>query len=122
MKKLLFIAIISVVALASCSKERKLNRKLDGTWMVTSYDGQAMGSGESITITFDKDEKDNGKYTMTSVYSGFTYTESGTYQLTKDDMITLTSGNDSDIMTVTDYSKTDMTVTSDGDIMILKKQ
>jgi ABC-type sulfate transport system substrate-binding protein len=122
MKKVLFIAIISVVALASCSKERKLNKKLDGTWNAVSYDGQAMAAGQTITIAFDKDKKDNGTYTMTSTYGGFSSVETGTYQLTKDDLITLTSAGDVDIMTVTDYSKTDLTITDGGDVIILKKQ
>lgn len=121
MKKLLFIAVISVVALASCTKAGKLNRKLDGKWNAVSYDGQAMATGQTIIVEFDKDKKDNGTYTMTSTYGSFSATETGTYQLTKDDVITLTSGGDVDAMTVNDYSKTDLTITDGSDIIVFKK-
>lgn len=109
---------------AACSKEAKLNKKLDGEWEVTSYNGAAL-SGESIVLAFEKDKKE-GTYTQTYTVGSVSTKVTGTYTLTGDETITLTpstSGAEVEVLTVTSYSKTEMTVkNSDGYVIILKKK
>jgi hypothetical protein len=130
MKNLLFAsAALVMLVLVSCSKESKLNRKIDGEWNIVTYDGAAMAEGQSMTITFTKDKKGVGTYKMVSVYpfgnSTITTTDDGTYTLTEDTKMTMQSTtdpeNDPENITVMEYSKTDLKLSdSDGTIMELK--
>lgn len=132
MKKLLFVLIAAAMVLASCSKENKLNKKLEGTWKLvsTSEDGvtvTAESQGITSTTTFTKVDKESGTYSNSVIYLGMTYTTSGTYTLTDDTKITMTqtapSTQAAEVSTINEYSKTDMTLTdSDGTIVVLKKQ
>ena len=132
MKKVLSIVAIAMLFIAtSCSKEAKLNRKLDGEWNVTSISGEALITSEgSLVFKFEKDKNGNGKVTMTQaeIYQGATmsYSYSGTYILTKDDVITMTlvDGTTSDVypVIVSSYDKTNMTFTLDSEVFVLKKK
>jgi hypothetical protein len=124
MKKLITLTLAVTMIFASCSKERKLNRRLDGDWTVSTDDGAALPAGESMTFSFDKDKKDDGKFTETYTDSSGSETYKGTYQLTKDDVITLKyDDNDMELLTVKDYSKTELTLTSSyGEALVLKKK
>lgn len=126
-----FIAATTML-LASCSKENKLNKKLEGSWELVSTTENgvtttAAASGYTNTMTFTKVEKNSGTWTSSSVYMGVTYTSSGTYTLTEDTQITITqtapSAGTPSVSTVTEYSKTDLTVIdSDGATMVFKKK
>lgn len=132
MKKLMFVLIAATMMLASCSKENKLNKKLEGTWkLVSTTDGGVTVTAESqnvtSTMTFTKVEKETGTYSSSYTYMGVTYTGSGTYTLTEDTQITTTqtapSAGTPDVMTVTEYTKTDMTLKdSDGTVYVMVKQ
>ncbi len=133
MKKFLFLSVaILALVLGSCSKEAKLNRKIDGKWDIVTFAGISPASLgiTSFTIEFTKDKKGKGAYTSTSTSSTGTDSSTGTYVLTDDTKITMTenaSANNStptpDAMTVTDYSKTDLTLTdASGKAIVLKKK
>lgn len=107
MKKLIYAAfILLAVAFTSCSKEARINRKLDGEWKVTSIEGQSLPTDQNMYFTFDKDGK-KGKGTYTAAMSSqesysfnFDYTLSG-------DKLTLTpttgENNQTEILTITKY-------------------
>lgn len=128
MKKLLTLVVAVTMLFASCSKERKLNKKLDGVWNGVSMTdhgvSQTITAPASIVLTFGKDKKDNGTYSFVYGDGTFSVTDAGTYTLTDDKTITLTSpGSAPDVWTVTKYSKTDLTITdSDGDVYVFKKK
>jgi hypothetical protein len=113
MKKVLSILTVAVLLIAtSCSKESKLNRKLDGKWTFVSTNGVATPADEVSTMEFEKDKK-AGTCTLTE--GPFVLT--GTYTLTKDEAINMTltfwGSTDVEIWKVTDYSKKEMTLTDE---------
>lgn len=119
MKKGLVLMMLAVVfVLASCSKESKLNRKLDGKWNLTKVDGNALPSGSTSTITFTKDKKGVGTYSATYSIGGFSGTDTGTYTLEGDTKIKTKSnatGSTESVSTVTEYTKTTLKITdADG--------
>jgi len=110
MKKFLFLSVaILAFVLGSCSKEAKLNRKLDGKWEITSVNSIAIPAGDAYTIEFTKDKKGKGAV----VYSQGAFSMTGTYVLTEDKTITVTMDGSANVMTVSDYSK-DKLVLVDG--------
>ena len=117
----LFVAIIAVVS--SCSKDAKLNRRLEGEWKTTSIGGETIaeyyGDDVSFTWKFEKEDKltGSGSYTI----SGLGYQESEPFTYTiKDEAITLTIDGDNAIFSVTTYDndKIEM-VDEDGDLWVL---
>lgn len=115
MKKLLFALMAVAFMASSCSKEAKLNKKLDGTWNVTKMNGGALPSGSSIKMTFSKEKKGKGDYTVVSTFPPLpAFTETGTYTLEEDTRIytTATGASTADTMVVASYSKTDLKLTN----------
>jgi hypothetical protein len=106
MKKVIYATLLLVaVLITSCSKEARINRKLDGEWKVTSISGETFESGESMYFTFEKDGKE-GKGSIQYVYGTESQTNSFTYTLA-DDKLTLivTDGTDIDteVLTINSY-------------------
>ena len=133
MKKLMVMLMAATMILAACSKENKVNKKLDGTWNVVSIasDGETMTitSPVIMTIEFGKDKKTNGTYKISQSNGGVSsYSEEGTYTLTSDESISMLSNeaeSTAEVFNITDYSKTDLTITNATDatnIIVLKKQ
>jgi uncharacterized protein (TIGR03066 family) len=107
MKKVLFALLAVTILLASsCSKEKKINKRLDGIWKMVSYEGEAIPSEEQVTYTFTKDEKDNGTGSVSFDEDGvsipFTYTIS-------EDKVTVTitfmGESNTEVLTITKYKK-----------------
>lgn len=125
-----FIAAATML-LASCSKENKLNKKLEGTWtLVSTTEGgvtvTAASQNVTSTMTFEKVEKESGTYSSSYTYMGVTYTGSGTYTLTEDTKMTTTqtapSAGTPEVMTVVEYDKEELTVIdSDGTSYLYSK-
>ena len=117
----LFIAIIAVVS--SCSKDAKLNRRLDGEWKTTSIGGETIaeywGEDGSITWKFEKEDKLTGSGSITYSFFGVVESEPFTYTI-KDEAITLTIDGDNEIFSVTTYD-TDKIEMKDayGDVWVL---
>lgn len=128
MKKLLFALAAVALMASSCSKESKLNKKLDGTWTVETVNGAALTGGASMEITFTKDKKGKGDYSLIFNMPPLpASTETGTYDLEKDEIIYMlasTAGSTQDTMNVVEYSKTAMTLKNpDGtETIVLKKK
>jgi hypothetical protein len=118
MKKLMMIMVAATLVLASCSKESKLNRKLDGSWDIVSLSvngaDQPMGT-TTMVMEFVKDKKGVGTYTQTSTTNSVATVSTGTYVLTDDTKLTTTqltpTVETATQIVVTDYSKTDLTLT-----------
>jgi len=110
MKKFLFLSVaILAFVLGSCSKEAKLNRKLDGKWEITTVNSVAVPAADAYTITFTKDKKGKGAV----VYAQGAFSMTGTYVLTDDTSITVTMDGSADKTVVKEYSK-DKLVLVDG--------
>jgi hypothetical protein len=115
MKKVLFALLaVTVLVASSCSKERKINKRLDGTWSATTLDNEALTSTESVDFTFTKDENDNGTGSMSIKDGEFSFAATFSYTLVEDklDMIVDFFGEKDTLMyTVTKYDKTDLELT-----------
>jgi hypothetical protein len=133
MKKLMFVLLAAAtMMMTACSKENKLNKKLEGTWSLVSrteggITATAEAMGMTYTMTFTKVEKDAGTYVSVTTYTGFpSYTSTGAYTLHEDTQMTSTQSTpttgSADVLIVNSYSKTDMTVTdTEGVVLVLKK-
>jgi hypothetical protein len=118
----LFIIVASAFMLASCSEERKINKKLEGTWVATSYNGEAVVSPYYYEITFKPDGKDagSGSYTMSILFvSG---TENFTYKLNENKMsYTDKSTGNTYTLTIEEYTDESLIWTDvDGKKTVLK--
>ena len=131
MKKLMMIRVAATMMMASCSKESKLNKKLDGSWNLVSMSENGVDqpmTGMTMVMAFVKDKKGVGTYTQTFTITGFPASvETGTYALTDDTSISITkltpTAGTASSVTVTDYSKTDMTLTdtdANGIVSVMK--
>ncbi|MGV3632096.1 MAG: lipocalin family protein [Bacteroidota bacterium] len=93
---------------------------MDGSWNVTMMDGETPESGESYTMTFTKDKKDNGAGTMNYTDGSFTFGIVFTYTLA-DDKLTMTVDGEPETVTITKYEKDAIEWTnSDGEKTVLE--
>jgi len=126
MKKVFSAICVVAILLTACSKEGKLNKKLDGDWNVTMASGQVIVAPTVVTITFGKDKKDNGTYSINFTDGVNSSVETGSYTLEDDTKITLTDvtdPTDPSIFTITEYSKTTLKMTeSDGTLIEATKK
>lgn len=116
----MFILLVAFLAVtASCSKDAKINRRLDGEWKVVSLAGQAPGANESYTFKFTKEDKLTGNGTLTSTFLSQSFVDAFTYSVL-DQKITLIVAGTAEIFSVTKYEKDKMElVDSSGDVWIL---
>jgi hypothetical protein len=120
MKKGLFILLVAFLAVtASCSKDAKINRRLDGEWKVVSLAGLAPEANESYTFKFIKEDKLTGNGTLTYTFLSQSFVDAFTYSVL-DQKITLIVDGTAEIFSVTKYEKDKMElVDSSGDLWIL---
>jgi hypothetical protein len=121
MKKSLFI-LLAVVAtfIASCSKDAKINRRIDGEWKVVSVGGAALASDESYTFKFNKDKKVDGDGTITYTDTFGTDVTAFTYSVSSE-KITMTYSGFADILTVSKYEKTKLELIDiDNNVWVLE--
>ena len=76
----IFLALVALV-LASCSKDAKINRTIQGDWKTVSVAGVALEAGESLIWTFNKEDKLTGSGTTTYTFAGVSYTDAFTYSV-----------------------------------------
>jgi hypothetical protein len=124
MKKLLFVAVAAIaLAFASCSKEAKLNRTIDGAWNVTKINNVAIPTGFALSIEFTKDKKGKGTYKSTSTFGGISTTDEGSYELEDDTKLYLTDKDGSkDTLTVVAYTKTTIQFKDGSDTIDAEKK
>lgn len=114
---MLLVAIIAVVSF--CSKDAKINRRLDGEWNVVTIGGVAPEVSESYSFKFTKVDKLNGTGTFTYTFLTESYTEPLTYTVL-DEKITVIIDGEIEIFTVATYEKDRMElIDTDGDIWVL---
>lgn len=123
MKKGLFIMLTVVSTLVmSCSKDAKINRRIDGEWKVLTIGGQSLDSNESATFEFDKDERKSGDGTFTWVDSFGTTSTAFTYTVA-DQKITMTLDGEAEVLNVTTYDKTRLEFNDiDGDVWVCESK
>ncbi len=113
---LAFVAAVVV----SCSKDAKINRRIDGEWRVLSIGGYPLEDGETIIFKFEKDRKTNGDGTLTWTNSAGTEVSAFTYSVS-DQKITMTLDGTTEVLTVTKYEKDDLQFSdSDNDLWVLE--
>lgn len=112
--RFLFVFAVLFIGLASCSKEKRLERQLvkkDGKWKITSVDykyyvqNQLQASANfpnAGTIEFNK----KGSFVMTITLSGSPETSGGTWTNSKDE-ITMTSDGNTTVLKVLERPKKD---------------
>gem|GEM_PF-2051366 len=125
MKKFLFpvVAFVVLLSAVSCSKERKLNKNLDGTWTLDNSSKTTMGLPATAIFeyTFTKKNVDGGAFENYLKFDLFGFpvdtTIAGTYTLIEDEKIVFTySGStEKDTTNITAYSSTNMTWSVQGD-------
>ena len=120
MKKGLLILLLAVLAVvSSCSKDAKINRRLDGEWQVVSIGGVAPEATESYVLKFIKEDKLTGNGTFTYTFMSQSFTDVFTYSVL-DQKITLVIDGTADILSVTKYDKDRMEmIDTDGDLWVL---
>jgi len=120
MKKGLLILLVAVIAVvSSCSKDAKINRRLDGEWKVVTVGGINPEVGESFTFKFTKVDKLNGTGIFTYTFLTESFSEPLTYSVL-DEKITIIVDNDIEIFSVTTYDKDRIEmIDSDGEIWVL---
>ena len=107
MKKIAMILAVGLLTLTACSKEKKVNKRLDGSWNMTAENGVAPEKGSSLVLEFNKDKKEGeGVSTYTDSKGNVTTT---TFSYTLDNNV-LTTSNGS--YTVTTYTKDNLTLVS----------
>jgi hypothetical protein len=92
------------IAVSSCSKDAKINRRIEGEWKVVSIGNEVLSSNYTLTMKFIKDEKKNGSGTITEVDNGTSETTSFTYNVS-DEKITLVVDGIAEVLTVKKYEK-----------------
>jgi len=120
MKKGLLVLLVAVLAVvSSCSKDAKINRRLDGEWTVVSIGGVAPEATESYVMKFIKEDKLSGNGTFTYTFMSQSFTDAFTYSVL-DQKITLVIDGTAEMFSVTKYEKDRMEmIDTDGDLWVL---
>ena len=88
MRNTLFLLFITTaIVLSSCSKEARINRKLDGEWNATQVNGVVPPAGSAVTFSFSRDKKGKGTGSQTASYGGFSISTPFTYSISGEVMM-----------------------------------
>lgn len=79
MKKIILFCV-SALIIASCSKDVKINKELQGSWKVTTWADSSVAS-DLIKMEFTKTTKKKGSGTITLTQSIFSVTQEYSYSL-----------------------------------------
>lgn len=113
---LAFVAVVMV----SCSKDAKINRRIDGEWRVVSIGGLPLESDETIIFNFDKENRTSGDGSLSWTNEFGTEVSAFTYSV-NDQKITMTLDGTTEVLTVTKYDKDDLQFSdSDNDLWVLE--
>ncbi len=89
MRNFIYLAILGTsLIMASCNKNQKAVKMLDGTWEITKIDGSSFDPGSSITLNFSKCKLKKDDYcdvVYTEIEPGYpNYTEAFRYKVIDD--------------------------------------
>lgn len=121
MKKIVYsIIIVAIVLVASCSKDVKINKKIEGIWKVSIYEGEVVALDDEITYQFTKSDKKKGNGILNfkdKSANNLTINFSYTLQDKKLNITTHSTFIDSTILVydVIEYSKTKIKITNTAD-------
>ena len=120
MKKGLFLMLALVaVVMVSCSKDAKINRRIDGEWRVVTIGGFPV-EPDIIIFTFNKDRKKDGDGSLSWTNDNGTEVSAFTYSI-NDQKITMTLDGTTEVLSVTKYEKDDLQFSdSDNDLWVLE--
>ncbi len=120
MKKSLFVLLALIATITfSCSKDAKINRRIDGEWNVVTLGGVPLDVDESITFKFIKDDKLTGDGTITETWSSGSYTTPFTYTVGSEKIIFVIDGS-SEVLSVLTYEKDKLElIDSDNEVWVL---
>lgn len=111
---------LALFLFGSCSPESMVNRKIDGEWNLVSINSKSLPSTYSKSIQFKKDGK-GGTIVYTIVSNDTTTVKSGIYALIKSGSMSFAfpnnafgSGYETQSFDLTNYSKSDLTLTEIG--------
>jgi len=118
--RVLFFSFFLLV-ITSCNKEQRTNRKLDGSWNATIFQGDTPNSNESYTFTFNKDKDGEGTGTIKLVDGVFTDVYGMQYFL-KNDRLTLIVDQDALVFNISSMTNKKVTmIDTYGETTILEK-
>jgi hypothetical protein len=122
MKKGLFLMLALVaVVMVSCSKDAKINRRIDGDWRVISIGGFSVDP-DIIIMSFDKEKRKTGDGSLSWTNEFGTEVSAFSYSV-QDQKITLTLDGETEVLNVTKYEKDDLEFSdSDNDLWILERK
>lgn len=103
-KAVIMMLAIAATLITSCSKDAKINRRIDGEWQVKTIGGEPLGTGESYVFKFNKDKKLTGDGTFTMTDSLGTDATTFSYSVA-DQKITVISNGESGVFSVSKYEK-----------------
>ncbi len=113
LRKTLLLLFLVPILVVGCSKSKKLNKRLDGGWTLTSYLGHSdiiTPYPKSTVLTFKKVNNNGGTYVITNpdtTFSGI-YTLQADYRITFNELIPDTiQGINFDVIK---YTKTDLSL------------
>ena len=123
MKKSLFILLFILVSLtfSSCSKDAKINRKIDGEWNVVTIGGEPLDVNTSYVFKFIKDKKLTGDGTLTETWGTSTYVSPLTYSVADEKIICVLDGY-AEVLSILTLEKDKLElIDSDNTLLVLKR-
>ena len=106
---------VVMATFASCNKDQKINKQLDGEWNMSMYDGKAITAGD-VVLKFVAGK--DGAGTVTTTIKGQT-PAAGTYVI-KDAKFTSTTGSKSETSTINEHTSTKFKITNDTDHKVIE--
>lgn len=121
MKQLLLFSLL-VFIIASCSKDQRNNRRIDGDWHATIFMGENPATfNEAYYFTFDRDKKGEGTGTIEWVDGNFSEVYGLKYFI-KNDYLSMIVDGESLIFTIRSISRKKIELTDAyGDATVLEK-
>ncbi len=86
MKKTLFFLGLAVIGLSACSKDKRINRQLDGSWNVTMYENVVISPQTEYIYNFNKEKNGKGSGNYSITYPGFSTSKEFTYEIKDEQM------------------------------------
>lgn len=107
MKNIFLVLAVAAIGLVACSKEKKVNKRLDGSWTLVSENDKEIADDSKTVLTFNKDKKEGTGSRMYTTSDGISTTTEFTYTL-DNNVLTV----DNNMYTVVTYEKAELVLKS----------